>query len=153
MSLEASREQKEGTTANGNGNGSIVLSMRPSSFRGSQKLKKNPEVGHRSDNYEDLQLEFSPLLYSSLERYLPQSLLNAPREVKIQYMRQILSRYSPEGERQHVRIAKLFGVISLMELCIYAHWYSEFNSIKKLVCFPANVRFNCCGYVQITLII
>ncbi|KAK2981985.1 hypothetical protein RJ640_007577 [Escallonia rubra] len=67
------------------------------------RLRLNPNTEHRPDSYEDLQLEFSPLLFSSLERYLPPNLLNVPRDAKVQYMREILLRYSPEGERTRVQ--------------------------------------------------
>ncbi|KAI3751448.1 hypothetical protein L2E82_22534 [Cichorium intybus] len=60
-------------------------------------------MDHKPENYEDLQLEFSPLLFSSMERYLPPNLLNAPRETKYSYMRDILRRYSTSGERSRVK--------------------------------------------------
>lgn len=63
------------------------------------KLRLNPSSDHKSDSYEDLQLDFSPLFFSSLEPYLPVSLLSVSREEKLRYMRDILLRYSPEGER------------------------------------------------------
>lgn len=79
-------------TANGNG----VVAM--------TRLRLKPEKEHKSDSYQDLQqLEFSPLLFSSLEHYLPPNMLNVPRDLKLQYMRTILLRYSTEGERTRVR--------------------------------------------------
>lgn len=79
-------------TANGNG----VVAM--------TRLRLKPEKEHKSDSYQDLQqLEFSPLLFSSLEHYLPPNMLNVPRDLKLQYMRNILLRYSTEGERTRVR--------------------------------------------------
>lgn len=68
------------------------------------RLRLKPEKEHKSDSYQDLQqLEFSPLLFSSLEHYLPPNMLNVPRDLKLQYMRNILLRYSTEGERTRVR--------------------------------------------------
>lgn len=79
-------------TANGNG---VVSKTR---------LRLKPEKEHKSDSYNDLQqLDFSPLLFSSLEHYLPANMLNVPRELKLRYMRDILLRYTSEGERSRVR--------------------------------------------------
>lgn len=84
----------------GNGNGVVVA---PHS---SHRLRLNPSSDHKPDCYEDLQLDFSPLLFSSLERHLPPSVLSEGRDVKVQYMREILLRYSPEGERTRVRTTR-----------------------------------------------
>ncbi|KAK9105843.1 hypothetical protein Scep_022687 [Stephania cephalantha] len=64
-----------------------------------QRLRLNPNTDHKPDCYDDLQLEFNPSLYSSLERYLPPSMLGVSRDAKAQYMRDILAKYLPEGER------------------------------------------------------
>ncbi|XP_060969107.1 2-oxoglutarate and iron-dependent oxygenase domain-containing protein CP2 isoform X1 [Cannabis sativa] len=82
-------------TANGNG---VV------SGHETIRLRVKPSKDHKPDSYEDLQqhLEFSPLLFSSLERYLPQSMLNDTRESKLGYMSTILRRYSSNGERLRV---------------------------------------------------
>ncbi|KAI3720077.1 hypothetical protein L6452_20987 [Arctium lappa] len=79
---------------NGNGNGTG-----PAPSNASYRLRLNPNQDHKPDNYDDLRLEFTPLLFSSLERYLPPNLLNVPRDTKYKYMRDILRRYSTEGER------------------------------------------------------
>ncbi|CAA2949650.1 uncharacterized PKHD-type hydroxylase At1g22950-like [Olea europaea var. sylvestris] len=68
------------------------------------RLRLNPNANHKPDNYEDLNLDFSPYLFSSLERYLPPNLLLMSRDVKVTYMRDILLRYSPESER--IRLQK-----------------------------------------------
>ncbi|KAM1023257.1 hypothetical protein TB2_044037 [Malus domestica] len=70
----------------------------------SNRLRLMPNKDHNAKSYEDLeQLKFSPLLFSSLERYLPPTMLNASRDLKLQYMRDILLRYSPESERTCVQ--------------------------------------------------
>lgn len=92
MSLDAHKK------SSGNGNG-VVMSTQVA-----HRLRLNPITDHKPDSYEDLQSDFSPLLFSSLERYLPPSMLNMSREAKIQFMRDILVRYSPEGERTRVCI-------------------------------------------------
>ncbi|KAK1423103.1 hypothetical protein QVD17_18398 [Tagetes erecta] len=86
------------TPINGNANGIGPIPMN-SSFR----LRLNPRHDHQPDGYEDLQSEFTPLLFSSLERYLPPNLLNVGRENKHRYMREVLRRYSTEGERNRVQ--------------------------------------------------
>ncbi|CAA0817202.1 2-oxoglutarate (2OG) and Fe(II)-dependent oxygenase superfamily protein [Striga hermonthica] len=63
------------------------------------RLRLNPNADHQPDNYEDLQLDFSPSVFSSLERYLPPNLLLQTRDVKVNYMRDILLRYYPESDR------------------------------------------------------
>lgn len=68
------------------------------------RLRLNPNSDHRPDSYEDLELEFSPSIFSSLERYLPPNLLHQTRDVKVNYMREILLRYYPESERIRVNV-------------------------------------------------
>lgn len=78
-----------------NGNGVVAVTHR---------LRLNPNTDHKPDNYEDLKLDFNHFLFSSLERYLPPSLINESREKKVEYMRDILMRYSPQGERNRVSV-------------------------------------------------
>ncbi|XP_021896169.1 uncharacterized PKHD-type hydroxylase At1g22950-like [Carica papaya] len=80
-----------------NGIGSLTMS----------RLRLKPNTDHHPDSYDDLQLDFSPLLFSSLERYLPYSMLSMSRDAKAQYMKDILNRYLPESER--IRIQELKG--------------------------------------------
>ncbi|KAK1552157.1 hypothetical protein Q3G72_011407 [Acer saccharum] len=70
------------------------------------RLRLNPSADHNPDSYDDLQLEFSPLLYSSLERYLPPAMLSMSRDAKLQYMRGILLRYAPDGERNRLQMLR-----------------------------------------------
>ena len=79
----------------------------------SQRLRLNPNTDHQPESYEDLKLEFSHFLFSSLERYLPPSMINEPRETKVKYMLQILLRYSPQGERNRVSVCVNDVVFSL----------------------------------------
>ncbi|KAG5532316.1 hypothetical protein RHGRI_026820 [Rhododendron griersonianum] len=106
MSLDGALDRRKDThsatlTGAGNGNGNGALTTAIPSYS-THRLRLNPNTDHKPDSYEDLQLEFSPLLFSSLEHYLPPTLLNVSRESKVQYMREILLRYSPEGERTRV---------------------------------------------------
>ncbi|XP_008243307.1 PREDICTED: uncharacterized PKHD-type hydroxylase At1g22950-like isoform X2 [Prunus mume] len=103
MSVDGSAERRKQPTqtqtpSTGNGNCGI------SSMSLANRLRLNPNKEHKPDSYDDLhQLEFSPLLFSSLERYLPPTMLNGSRDLKLQYMRDILLRYSSESERTRVR--------------------------------------------------
>ncbi|KAK9115067.1 hypothetical protein Syun_021864 [Stephania yunnanensis] len=103
MSLDGSvdrRDESHPGNSNGNGNGNGVVS---SSRYANQRLRLNPNSDHKPDCYDDLQLEFNPSLYSSLERYLPPSMLGVSRDAKAQYMRDILAKYLPEGERTRIQ--------------------------------------------------
>ncbi|PKI69432.1 uncharacterized PKHD-type hydroxylase At1g22950-like [Punica granatum] len=72
--------------------------------KAAHRLRLSPTADHMPDSYEDLQyqLDFSPMLFSSLERYLPPPMMTLSRDAKVNYMRDILLRYSPEGERTRV---------------------------------------------------
>ncbi|GAV65741.1 2OG-FeII_Oxy domain-containing protein [Cephalotus follicularis] len=96
MSLETPRKDPQARASNRNG---VVF---PSGVA-SHRLRLNPTADHKPDSYEDLQLEYSPLLFSSLERYLPASIINTSRDLKFHYMRDLLLRYSPDGERTRVQ--------------------------------------------------
>ncbi|XP_015876721.2 2-oxoglutarate and iron-dependent oxygenase domain-containing protein CP2 [Ziziphus jujuba] len=103
MSVDGSldrRKQPPPAQSAGNGNGVVQPGV---GQYAANRLRLNPNKDHKPDNYEDLQLEFSPLLFSSLEQYLPPTMLKVSRDVKLQYMRHILLRYSPEGERLRVQ--------------------------------------------------
>lgn len=107
MSQDASVDRRKRTQApisgnadgNRNGNGYANGVVEDDELR----LRLRPNENHKPESYADLQLDFSPLLFSSLEQYLPFNMLNLSRELKLQYMRHILLRYSPEGERTRVR--------------------------------------------------
>lgn len=102
MSLDGAvdRRRKEPDTGGSAARNGVVL---PSSATYSNpRIRLHPNMDHKPESYEDLQLDFNPLLFSSLERYLPPSLLYASRDTKVQYMRQILLRYSSEGDRIRV---------------------------------------------------
>ncbi|XP_027365876.1 uncharacterized PKHD-type hydroxylase At1g22950-like [Abrus precatorius] len=71
---------------------------------GSNRLLASPKRDHKPENYEDLQLEFNHLMFSCLEQYMPPHMLNLSRDVKANYLRNILQRYLPESER--IRIQK-----------------------------------------------
>ncbi|GAB2297000.1 2-oxoglutarate and iron-dependent oxygenase domain-containing protein cp2 [Dionaea muscipula] len=98
MSVDGAVDRrKDGQVRIGNGNGVVAP------VHSAQRLMSKPNADHKPDNYNDLQMEFSPLLFSSLERFLPNQMLALPREAKAQYMREILLKYSPEGERNRAQ--------------------------------------------------
>ncbi|KAK4773391.1 hypothetical protein SAY87_028410 [Trapa incisa] len=68
-----------------------------------QRLRLNPNKDHKPDSYEDLQLDFSPVIFSSLERYLPPSMLSVDRDDKAKFMREILLKYLPHGEQNRAQ--------------------------------------------------
>ncbi|XP_074281849.1 2-oxoglutarate and iron-dependent oxygenase domain-containing protein CP2 [Silene latifolia] len=79
-------------TSSVNGNGVVVSTA-------AHRLSLSPNTEHKPDSYDDLMLGFNPLLFSCLERYLPASVLSSSRDAKAQFMREILLKYAPEGER------------------------------------------------------
>ncbi|KAE8658893.1 2-oxoglutarate and Fe(II)-dependent oxygenase superfamily protein isoform 2 [Hibiscus syriacus] len=98
MSLEVTKKETQKPTqptANRNGNGVAALQ----SLATAHRLRLNPNTEHKPESYEGLQMEFSPLLFSSVEHYLPPPMLSHSRDSKLHYMSDIILRYSPEGER------------------------------------------------------
>ena len=70
-----------------------------------RRLRLNPNAEHKPQDYSDVRGEYAPVVYSALERHLPPSLLDADRDVKLHFMRDILARYWPQGERNKVRFS------------------------------------------------
>ncbi|XP_054809361.1 2-oxoglutarate and iron-dependent oxygenase domain-containing protein CP2-like isoform X3 [Prosopis cineraria] len=104
MSQNGSWDRRNQPRATSDGKGDNFIN--PTSFASlsdSRKLCASPKTDHKPESYDDLQLEFSPLLFSSLEQYLPPHMLNAPRDAKVQYMKNILFRYLPESERTRIQ--------------------------------------------------
>ncbi|KAL7090940.1 hypothetical protein ACP275_12G073900 [Erythranthe tilingii] len=103
------RTDADGGAQPGQANGSV---NRPGQQNGAvaplptyltHRLRLNPSADHKPDNYEDLELDFSPLVFSSLERYLPPPLLLQTRDTKVNFMREILRRYYPQSDRIRVQ--------------------------------------------------
>lgn len=85
----------------GNGNGVELLST--------QRMKPFENKEHNPESYEDMQLGYSPRIFSSLERYLPPNMLNLHRDRWVHFLGDILTRYSHQGERARVcRLPHLF---------------------------------------------
>ncbi|KAK4767645.1 hypothetical protein SAY86_015395 [Trapa natans] len=108
MSLDAGSVDHPAAPGGGNcmvpGGKQGKLADAPASILTSQqRLRLNPNKDHKPDSYEDLQLDFSPVIFSSLERYLPPSMLSVGRDDKVKFMREILLKYLPHGERNRVQ--------------------------------------------------
>lgn len=82
----------DSTTVTGNG------TMANSRMR----LRLNPNKDHKPEGYDDLELDFSPSIFSSLEKHLPPNMLVFSRDDKAKFMREILLKYLPNGERHRV---------------------------------------------------
>eukprot|EP01018_Ginkgo_biloba_P029452 Gb_08149 [translate_table: standard] len=67
------------------------------------RLQRNPNMEHQPENYEDTRTDYHPNIFSALERYLPPNMLSAARDVKIQFMNQIIASYLPRGERNRAQ--------------------------------------------------
>ncbi|XP_074579376.1 2-oxoglutarate and iron-dependent oxygenase domain-containing protein CP2-like [Curcuma longa] len=105
MSLGGAVDRRDGSpSSNGNGNGPAKVQPAPSRpTYGDRRLRLNPNTEHKPEPYDDVQSEFDPAIFSSLERHLPPSMLEVPRDGKVQFMKEILARYLPEGERIRVQ--------------------------------------------------
>lgn len=114
---DRSDDRREGpapATGNGLGNSNQAAFVTMSS----QRLRLNPNKEHRPDNYDDMQLDFSPSIFSSLERYLPPSMLGMPRYDKVKFMREILLKYLPHGERNRVSLFFFFSPAKLFLVAV-----------------------------------
>ncbi|AES76574.1 putative procollagen-lysine 5-dioxygenase [Medicago truncatula] len=83
----------DSTTVTGNG------TMANSRMR----LRLNPNKDHKPEGYDDLELDFSPSIFSSLEKHLPPNMLVFSRDDKAKFMREILLKYLPNGERHRTQ--------------------------------------------------
>jgi len=115
MALDGPAERRDEVVqvAMGNGNGVAPLQpLRPAGRPAAatapyldRRLRLNPNAEHKPQDYSDVRGEYAPAVYSALERHLPPSLLDADRDVKLHFMRDILARYWPQGERNKVRLS------------------------------------------------
>jgi hypothetical protein len=111
----------------GNGTVSIAANSR-------LKLRVNPNKDHKPEGYDDLDLDFSPSIFSSLERHLPTNLLVIPRDDKAKFMREILLKYLPSGERHRVwfqfSILNFSICLVLFNFKCLCFQFSIFNSVS-----------------------
>ncbi|KAF4391697.1 2-oxoglutarate and iron-dependent oxygenase domain-containing protein CP2 isoform X2 [Cannabis sativa] len=100
MSLDGGSVDRREVYASGGANGVVSVAAAAAS---NQRLRLNPSKEHKPESYEGLQLDFTPSIFSSLERFLPPNLLTVPRDDKVKFMREILLKYLPHGERNRVQ--------------------------------------------------
>jgi len=105
-SLERRAQASNGDIAAATTNGNGVVGA--SNLNPTTRLLGSPRGDHMPDNYEDLPLDFNPLVFTSLERHLPSHILNLSRDLKAHYMSNILLRYLPHSERVRVRLFFFF---------------------------------------------
>ncbi|KAJ6970070.1 PKHD-type hydroxylase [Populus alba x Populus x berolinensis] len=99
-----SGDRRESPPVTGGGNGVVEPEKKPAPvIVPSQRLRLHANKDHMPESYEDLQLDFCPSIFSSLEKYLPPNMLHDSREEKVKFMRDILLKYLPHGERTRVR--------------------------------------------------
>ncbi|KAL9334921.1 hypothetical protein Peur_072102 [Populus x canadensis] len=95
-----SGDRLESPPVTGGGNGVVLQDKKTAPVMlPSQRLRLHPNKDHMPESYEDLQLDFSPSVFRSLEKYLPPNMLSDSREEKVKFMRDILLKYLPHGER------------------------------------------------------
>ncbi|XP_061957128.1 2-oxoglutarate and iron-dependent oxygenase domain-containing protein CP2-like isoform X2 [Populus nigra] len=95
-----SGDSRESPPVTGGGNGVVLQDKKTAPVMvPSQRLRLHPNKDHTPESYEDLQLDFSPSVFRSLEKYLPPNMLSDSREEKVKFMRDILLKYLPHGER------------------------------------------------------
>ncbi|XP_061953963.1 2-oxoglutarate and iron-dependent oxygenase domain-containing protein CP2-like isoform X1 [Populus nigra] len=95
-----SGDRRESPPVIGGGNGVVEPEKKPAPvIVPSQRLRLHANKDHMPESYEDLQLDFCPSIFSSLEKYLPPNMLHDSREEKVKFMRDILLKYLPHGER------------------------------------------------------
>ncbi|KAM6593637.1 hypothetical protein CsatA_001340 [Cannabis sativa] len=100
MSLDGGSVDRREVYASGGANGVVSVAAAAAS---NQRLRLNPSKEHKPESYEGLQLDFTPSIFSSLERFLPPNLYTVPRDDKVKFMREILLKYLPHGERNRVQ--------------------------------------------------
>ncbi|CAL0322251.1 unnamed protein product [Lupinus luteus] len=101
MSLQGSKyDRPEAPSPATGGNGAVAAGNKGNgTVLSSPSLRLNPSQEHKPYDYEDMQLEFSAVLLSSLEKYLPHTMLRDPRDQKAKFMQDILLKYLPPRER------------------------------------------------------
>lgn len=95
------------------------------------KLRRTPNEEHEPENYEDLPLDFSPALFSSLERYLPEKILNSTRIEKARFMSELLQSYSPATELNRVKLPSFYLCCSSFPFLEFELEFSSWEQIQR----------------------
>ncbi|KAL9681666.1 hypothetical protein QQ045_013453 [Rhodiola kirilowii] len=101
MSAEQVRRSQLGQAANGNSD-SEATDYSP------HRLLLSPNENHRPQSYEGLAQDFSPVLFSKMEKHLPPNMLVASRDTKFSYMNDIVNRYLPSRELKRISELKSY---------------------------------------------
>lgn len=147
MSLDAGPSDRPSAAGGGNGvvhggdsNRMAALPM--------ARLRLNPNKDHKPECYDDLQLDFSPAIFSSLEGYLPPSMLGLSRDDKVKFMREILLKYLPHGERNRVCHAYTPYLLKKSSFHRNFQWRERFRALRFILskscqdyCQSLNNRF------------
>lgn len=72
-------------------------------YDGDRRLKINPNRDHKCEKYDDVKSDFDPAIFAALEKHLPSSMLDKSRDAKVEFMKEILERYLPVGEKARVQ--------------------------------------------------
>jgi hypothetical protein len=126
MALDGPAERRDEVqqASMANGNGMAPPSSRPAGRSSAttayaeRRLRLNPNIDHKPQDYSDVRGEYAPAVYSALERHLPPSLHEADRDVKLHFMRDILARYWPQGERNKVLLISPRHLIISMHIVL-----------------------------------
>ncbi|KAL9309039.1 putative prolyl 4-hydroxylase, alpha subunit [Arabidopsis thaliana] len=86
------------TVAGGDSQPPVTTAAATTEEKAITRLSPFPNMEHISDNYGDLELEYSSAMLSSLEKYLPPAMLTATREEKAKFMSDILRKYISRDE-------------------------------------------------------
>ncbi|AEE32341.1 2-oxoglutarate (2OG) and Fe(II)-dependent oxygenase superfamily protein [Arabidopsis thaliana] len=86
------------TVAGGDSQPPVTTAAATTEEKAIARLSPFPNMEHISDNYGDLELEYSSAMLSSLEKYLPPEMLTATREEKAKFMSDILRKYISRDE-------------------------------------------------------
>lgn len=133
--------QPEASPATGSTSQCGINSFEAGSSSGGKEMSRlvlNPIKNHKPEKYEDMELDVSSLLLSSLEMHLPSYLLGASRKNKASYMRGILQDYVPPALRYrvcfHFSISLPYYVLIFEKLFFLFAWINGRKKWKWL-CF------------------
>ncbi|KAF5181018.1 2-oxoglutarate and iron-dependent oxygenase domain-containing protein [Thalictrum thalictroides] len=140
MSVDSSVDRRDESQTAGNGNGNGVVTVCNRSIYSSQRLRLNRNEAHQSENYDDLDLDFNSSLYGKLEQYLPPNMLTVARDVKLEFMKEILDRYLTEHDRirpLHKQIYDMHPTTFFVPSFIKAITENTEESLRSIISEPS----------------
>ncbi|CAM8938281.1 unnamed protein product [Rhodiola kirilowii] len=97
MSTEVSAEQRRRSQP-----GQVSNVVRAAPLYSTHRLRLNPNENHMPQSYQGFEQDFSPELFSKMEKHLPPHMLSVPRESKFKFMKDIVDRYLSSSERKRI---------------------------------------------------